>query len=186
MIPAIQALAAIKSAAAVVYAVWSSVSKSPDITLSGGNLTASIGVFGAYRSGAANMSKAAGKWYWEIHIDALGAAIQVGAGSLGSFAGAAGADANGCVYEITTGKILNNDTTLTTVATSTTGDTIGVAIDVGTNIKIYKNNTLLATISTSVHLAPVVSLNSSDQVTANFGATAFTYTPPAGYNAGLY
>ena len=81
--------------------------------------------------------------------------------------------------------------TLGTVASYGTDDVIGMAID-STNVKFYKNGALQGTYAHGLsgdYYVSLMSINSSGpnpgtHLTANFGATAFTHTPPSGY-AGL-
>jgi len=62
-------------------------------------------------------------------------------------------------------------------------------MDAGT-LKIYKNNVLVYTINWLTGTwYPWLSADPSlpaAVLTANFGATPFTYTPPAGYNYWVY
>ncbi len=76
------------------------------------------------------------------------------------------------------------------------GDTIGVALDLDNGtVSYYDNNVLMTTITLSaiftnysagqaVYAAQSLYTNGNTTI-ANFGATALTYTPPAGYCAGL-
>ena len=72
--------------------------------------------------------------------------------------------------------------------TYTAGDTIGMALDADTRaIQIYKNNTLLGTMCSVTGTSAIrPCLTPCGTITANFGASALTYAPPSGYNAGLY
>ena len=67
----------------------------------------------------------------------------------------------------------------------------GLALDLtgGTeSLKIYRNNTLLGSITTSAgtYFAGTGTYQTLGYSIANFGATAMAYTAPAGYNQGLY
>ena len=76
-------------------------------------------------------------------------------------------------------------TVLTTVATATSGDVIGVAVDLDSNtISWYKNNSLLYTATSIVadtYAPAVAAFANQTGATVNFGQQPFTYTPPTGY-----
>jgi hypothetical protein len=84
-------------------------------------------------------------------------------------------------------------------ASYTTGDVIGIALDM-TNGKLWfaKNGTWQAsgnpaagtnacfTGITGTLRAALGAYSSTPTLTANFGASAFAYSPPSGFNAGLH
>jgi len=153
-----------------VYATWNPSDKFASIMLSNGNLTAATTPTPCQvRS---TISKSSGKWYWEIleetaNYGGYGAAS--GSASLSTYPGQ---DANSY-------GLFDN----------VSGNIIGVALDMdGLILRLYLNNVLQATY-TSIPAPMYASVGSNTQattLTANFGATAFTYSPPAGHNAGLY
>ena len=70
---------------------------------------------------------------------------------------------------------------------------IGIALDLdGGNLEFYKNNVSQGIAATGItgtwyaYTAGLWVTTSTTSITANFGSSALTYTPPAGYNAGLY
>lgn len=65
------------------------------------------------------------------------------------------------------------------------GDIIGVAADVGTDVRFYKNNTLLVTASltTASIVAFMVERAANCRSVVNFLAADQTYSPPSGYSA---
>ena len=78
-------------------------------------------------------------------------------------------------------------------STYTTGDVIGVALDMGAGtIIFYKNNVSQGTAFTGLSGTMYRRCYTEYRRLAlgvappNFGATALTYSPPVGYNAGLY
>jgi hypothetical protein len=75
-------------------------------------------------------------------------------------------------------------------ATFATGDIIGIALDASIgSITFYKNNVSQGQVSTGVTgpYYAAISVYAGDAVcTANFGASAFSYSAPAGYTAGFY
>jgi len=103
-------------------------------------------------------------------------------------------DGHGIIYYPTDGGI-HDITGSTPGIASGVNAVLGFAIDIGAQtISVYVNNVLSGTrafsgatsmsrmLTATLRLYGLVNL----YVTANFGATALTYAPPAGYNAGLY
>ena len=94
----------------------------------------------------------------------------------------------------TNGQVDKNGVTQTTVATYTTNDVIGMAIDMTTSggqITFYKNNTSVATITGLVSqfsgnfivFGCQTNAGTTTTFTVNFGQQPFTYTPPTGFVA---
>lgn len=169
---------------------WNANDKSADITLSAGNLialkNANTGVFSAVR---ATFSKNAGKWYWEVTPLVVGGTINIGVGTiLSSEALQVGGDALGWAYRNDGLKITGNVTGAFGAA-FIANDVIGVALDCTTGtLQFYKNNVLQGTAYNAgiagLNLYPMVSFNTTgDDVIANFGQSAFVYTPPTGFTA---
>ena len=176
-----------KTTGSVTYATWNPSDKGAAITLSGGDLSGSkTSSAGLVRS---TIGKSSGKWYWEINNATASAIMGV------AYASAPNTDylsstPNGWGYYGSTGILYNNSITVHTGATYTTTDVIGYALDASAGtLAVYKNNSLqftLTGLSGTIYAA-----GSGDGVlggswTANFGATALTYSPPGGFNAGLY
>lgn len=175
---------------------WNPSDKGSGVTLSGGNLAASIAATNT--SGArATASEASGKWYFEVLITSgSGAGFNMGVGVMNATAGVAagstffGGDANGLSYRGSDGAVKFNATTFATGATFGSGDTIGVAFDAtGRTVSFYKNNVLQSTVTSGSvptgALFPAVGGQNAGTIsagTANFGASTFAFTPPAGYN----
>lgn len=99
---------------------WSPTQKSPNITLSGGNLTASAGLAATDQPVFALNGVTVGKFYWEVVLNSSG---NSGAG-IGNVSTSA---ANGQYIGIgtdtmgwySTGSVLNNNAVLATIATFT-------------------------------------------------------------------
>lgn len=170
------------SVVSFTYATWNPADKDASITLSGGDLTAVGAGTGSVRS---TIGKSTGKWYWELLVNSTGsqvAGIIPGSEALNTLPGYT---MNGWGYS-NAGQILNNATLIVSAASYTSTNTIGVALDMDTlTIKWYLNNSLIdtETIASGTYYA-ITGWNAN--MTANFGATAFTYSAPVGYNAGLY
>jgi len=143
------------------------------------------------KSGFSSPLPTTGKWYWEgtwitngggsnpiIGISQAGFDITQGAsGELG--------------YRSNGNKFDQSATETAYGATWTTGDVIGVAVDMdGGTIVFYKNGTSQGTAFTTVLTAltqpvsPMFRVNVAGDVLAiNFGQRPFTYTPPSGFVA---
>lgn len=182
-------LAEATTTAGVTYATWDPVNTGAGATLSGGNLTvtnpASAGLT------ISTLGKSSGKWYWEGVRNAGGSEGRFGISNASvTLTNYLGADINGWAYRETTGQIINNAGVVTTVDTSSVGDVIGFALDMGAGtLTLYKSNISQGVVVSGLIgtiYAAAGSNNAGDNITINFGATALTYTPPAGFNAGLY
>jgi hypothetical protein len=175
---------------------WNPSDKSAGITLSGANLVASGTNNGS--NVRSTTSKSSGKWYFEVTATAVGDLSNIGIAdaafpfpnALGSFdAHAAGYDSLGNLHA-------NTNATLIAASTYTTGDVIGVAVDVP-NHKIYwslngvwQNSAVPASgtggidyITTSAIFAAVYfSTSTLVSLTANFGQNSFAHAPPTGFS----
>ncbi len=174
-----------------IYSIWNSADKTA-VTLTGSDLIATnTGTNAGVRG---TVSKAAGKHYWELTIGTLNycvmgianAAFPLGTTPIGQ----SGTGLSiGYAYN---GQIIKNNTLLTTVTAPTAGNVIGFALDLGgLTVDIYKQNVLQYTVtglSAGTYFAAFGEdgIGTTGAVTGNFGASALTYTPPAGYNSGLY
>ena len=138
-----------------------------------------------------------GKFYVEVTVTRASDRLDLGiAGSLtaSTFMTSTnylGTDTNTIGYGTSTGVIRkDNANNQTGLATCTTGDVVGMAIDMDSGtIQFYKNN---STVGTAVSFTPsaygsfliaqTTSFNTS-KGTYNFGQRPFTYTPPTGFKA---
>jgi len=172
------------------YAALNAADKT-NVNLSGGNLIATMTSNGAVR---ADHGKLTGKFYFEGTLTT--AAIVEGIGCAPSYATQTnfpGIATVGFSYNTNGGLNDNNGANSAVYASYTTGAVIGVAVDLDAKtVKFYKNNTLQGTFTYTAPYAgmamyPSVGANGAGGVwTLNFGATPFTYTPPAGYSAWGY
>lgn len=183
------------------YATFNPTYAGTGVTLSGGNLVATMAGSNAMviaTIGASTTGKSTGKWYWEITMTSSGGNRDMGViGTLSPSSGLSswvGNQSNGWGYYSTTGGFtgaLFTNGALTNNyfnADYAAGDIIGFALNALANsLQIYKNGTPLipAVTLSGGNYFPAVSSNSATY-TANFGASAFTYTVPAAYTAGYF
>jgi hypothetical protein len=181
-----------------VYATWNPDDKSADIVLSNGNLTTTQSGTN-YRSARANMGKSSGRWYWEVTIE-VGINNMVGVGtSAVNLETWLGSSVYGWSYGENAGRKWHSGASVAYGAVCTAGDVIGIALDLD-NGKIWwsKNGAWQASgnpetganpafTGLSGTLYPMITHRYLDQqATTNFGASAFSYSVPSGYNAGVY
>lgn len=176
--------------AARTYATWNPSDKDASFTLSGDNLIATKGTASTWRSLRANQGKSSGKWYWEITTSStVGYCLPGVANSTMSLASYTGVDANGWGYFGNSGNKFNNGGTAYGATWNNT-HTIGIALDMDAGtLTFYKNNVSQGQAFTGITgtVYPCSSLyDNASTCTANFGATMLTYTPPSGYNTGVY
>ena len=183
-------VAALALGGGVVYATWNSADKGANITLSNGDLTCTTNATrNAVRS---TIGKSSGKWYWEVIYDIVtGGNVGIGtsAMALTNYPGA-GATSYGYFADTPNNGIYNNGAIVDAAVVYVITDVIGIALNMdGNTVDFYKNNVLQGSIAIAAGTWFAVAGDgypTGGQVTANFGATALAYTPPAGYNAGLY
>ena len=145
------------------------------------------------------MAVSSGKWYAEFTATSLGGTYpQIGIVDITQWSADSqpGANSRGWGY-LSDGRIFNNNSAIDTgEATYTTGDVIGVAVDL-TNNKVYfsKNGTFINSAdpaagtngySITAGYDYAFSMSSYDAGTdpvynLNFGQQPFTYTPPTGF-----
>ncbi|MBI5078225.1 MAG: fibronectin type III domain-containing protein, partial [Candidatus Yonathbacteria bacterium] len=166
------------------YATLNPSDKSSNITLSNGNLTANTSV--SYNVVRANMGKSSGKWYWEVtgNSEATRGIGNVSA----TLYNWLGVDANGwSVYQ--TGSKYNNGSGTAYMSSFGNSDVLGFYLDMDNGtLGVTKNgvNQGIAFTGLTGTLYPAITITTSGGVTVNFGASAFAYSPPSGFNAGVY
>ena len=171
------------SATVANYAVANPLDKSTNVTVTNGNLTVSTAVTNAGIRGSMYVSS--GKYYWEAtcttktNYPNLGIADAAwGLTNVGSTSGSYGYATDALKY--------NNGSSTAYGATYTTGDVIGVALDLDAGTLVfYKNNASQGTAYSSLSgtFAPAFAGQASDVWNVNFGQRPFTYTAPSGYVA---
>jgi hypothetical protein len=177
------------SATAANYCVLNPLNKGSIITLDSGNLNATSSS-GTYGTVLGTIGSASGKYYWEVLINSSDVANAVGIGNSTTDISTYIGKGNSFGYA-NTGIIYGpNDTTSQSgLATFTTNDIIGVALNLdASEVKFYKNNTLVTTVSSlsATTWFPAISDFSSVtnlNVSTNFGQRPFSYTPPSGFKA---
>ena len=175
---------------AKTYATLDPSNKSSNITLSGGNLTASNGS-ATWDSVKSTIGVSSGKWYWEMTATTLGSGQFMGVAPTGdSNTTYVGAGSNSYSYLSINGNKYNNNSATAYATSWSAGNVIGVALDMDAGtIKFFKNNTDLGQAYSGITGTQyaMCSCNASGSAfTVNFGATAMTYSAPVGYNQGLY
>lgn len=175
---------------------WSTTFKGPNVTLSDGNLRASASL----RGGGRTETIITGKKYWEITIVSRLAIYEASAGWVNSgqpFSGdtTLGGLTSGVGW-YSSGEIFYNGAVVAVFDSFTTGDTLSFAVD-GSSVWLRVNGASwnanpAANPATGVGAATqnegdiypayqVAGLNVGGEILANFGATSFLRTPPAGF-----
>lgn len=183
------------------FATWDATNKGGTVTLTAGNLVATQNTNAEGWGGVTStIGVSSGKWYWEYTFTTSGAAqfpdwqIGVAKNTAGLNAGF-GDDLNGWVERTLTYKGNNNNYTIGYAASQPTqGNTIGVLLDMDggtialTNSAGVSLGTMFSGLSGTLFAGISVNGNGGTgcAITANFGATAFIYSVPSGYNSGLY
>jgi hypothetical protein len=155
-------------------------------TLSNGNLDATTSSV-SDRVCASTFGLSSGKWYWEITVNGgagLGIGVCTSAVNLSSYLGGTSASRS---YDWSANKYPGG---ASYGATYTTGDVIGVAVDVDAGTLVYYKNgasqgTAFSDLAGSTWF-PAIGDNSSTgnvNVSANFGQRPFAYTAPSGFKA---
>jgi hypothetical protein len=170
------------------FCTWNPLDKNASITLSDGNLKLAVGAVDS--SVRSTFAASSGKWYWEITITSSSGAGTVGVtNSLHSLSSTPGGSTVGVGYRCSDGgKVINGTYTASYGASYTTGDVIGVALNMEDGeVTFYKNNASQGVAATGLSgtlFAAAGNENVSSLTwTANFGQTAFTYTPPTDFLA---
>ncbi|MDQ8051069.1 SPRY domain-containing protein [Luteibacter sp.] len=177
----------------VTTVTWDPANKASEVVLSNGNLTATKTTTDSYGMARSTTSKTTGKHYFEVYVNSGASSpfIQIGVvNASASLTSGVGNTADGWSYYEDTGQKANNGSFSSYGALYTTGDVIGVALNLDDGeVSFLKNNAaqgvaftglsgpLYAAISVYRQLGP------PHQVTGRFKASDFTYTPPAGYSA---
>jgi hypothetical protein len=179
------------SSAPANYCTWNPLNRASSITTSDGNLKAQLSSSGHVMiTGTMSMPKGSGKYYWEIvtagwNTSNQGPMIGI-VGDAHDIADQAGGSPS-LLYRAAGEWYVDGSETSTGHTTFTTGDVIGVALDLDRNIITwYKNNVQLfqyTSVSSSVN-AWIPAWKDSDSggnASANWGQKPFKYAPPQGF-----
>lgn len=186
--------------AAPTYTTWNPADKDSRITLTGSDLVATgpVSYTPAYYPGVRSIiGKSSGKWYWEC-VPTGSATCVIGIGSAtqtlamgANLGGGEPPTLEGLRAYFTDGSKYYPYTAYG--ASYVSGSVLGFKLDMdGGTLECLKNNvsqgTLVSGLTGTMYAYTAVSSNNSpaNVVTANFGASAFVYSVPAGYNSGLY
>jgi hypothetical protein len=180
------------SATVANYCTLNPTTYSAAVTLSNGNLRFTPSNSNWMRS-FGTISVSSGKWYWEVtgnssleqmHGILLDTAVQDYAGAT-NWVGFA---SDGYGY-YTAGTKWTSNSGVSYGASYTTGDVIGVALDLDAGtLTFYKNNVSQGTAFTGLsgNFVPAVAVTTNagaNSCDVNFGQQGFKYTPPTGYKA---
>ena len=150
-------------------------------TWSAGNLNFSLP--NSTNNSQSGLAVSTGKWYWEVVYSANPTSMGV------QQTGLTTRFTNGVVYASDGSKYVNG-TNSSYGATYTTGDILGIALDMdAATVTFYKNNASQGSISLSGTgcTNAVASFSAGGGSTStgsiNFGQRPFSYTPPSGYKA---
>ena len=175
------------------YATWNPADKHANIILSNGNLT--IDNTTGWAAVRANIGKSSGKWYWEVAFanTTYGRLPGVGNSTM-SLAIPVGFDAYSWGFydnSATPANKYHNSVAENYGAGLWNGKTVGIALDMDAGtIRFFLDNVdhgIAYSTGLTGTLFPAMSKDGTAGLsTANFGATALTYAPPAGFNAGVY
>lgn len=201
---------AISDAPTVNYASWDATKLTAGNQLTNNNLSYSFG--SQFGVAVSNICRTTGQYYWEVQVtSAQDPAVGVAAKTLVNAArtSVAFGTAGGHVSYVRAGaRYLNSNNDAAFGAAYTAGDVIGVALN-ATSGKVWfsKNGVWQGSGSNPAAGTGALQLTSVGgqycatfgyaqyfgaggqsvvgAATANFGQSAFNYTPPAGFNAGL-
>jgi hypothetical protein len=172
------------------YATWNPLDQ-VSTTVTNGNLQAVLAA-GDTPAIRATIGVSSGKYYWEVLYSAgTNNAPHIGvADALAAISTTKGTGANSWNYYGVNGNKWNNGSGSAYGASYTTGDVIGVALDMDAGtLTFYKNNTSQGTAFTGL-TGKTLTANlgngtggGTQTFIANFGQSGFTYTPPAGFLA---
>jgi hypothetical protein len=175
------------------YTVLNALSKGSNVTLSNGNLESSHAGSSVHSRVVGTIGVSSGKWYYEATLTTLGGqwpAVGVALSKTTDMATYVGAESGTFGYYA--GGGVNGSGGGRTYSSYTTGDVIGVAIDLDNNrLTFYKNGANAVTSGTTyesltageVYVSAASGYGSSAAWACNFGQRPFAYTAPSGFKA---
>jgi hypothetical protein len=170
------------------YCTWNPLRQGSSTSLTNGNLDVGTGAT-AYGLATGTIGVRSGKYYWEITVNSASGGSIIGivdevyptGNFIGQASSSVGYNANGYL-------MADGNTGVALAATYTTGDVIGVALDMDTSeVKFYKNNSLQHTRSSLAAKTwfPAISSGGggNSTFTLNAGQRSWAYTAPSGFKA---
>lgn len=178
------------TAKAAGFTTWNPSDIGPGVTLSGGNLVATMaaGFYGARSISA----KSAGKYYVEFKFTSgTNAAFGLGTYASSLSGNWPGADSvSWGVLSVNGYNYTNNTSVSPSVGAFTSGTTvIGMAVDLNAGTVLFSLNGVAGANALTISGTPLVHImvatySGAGSITLNAGATAFDYTVPSGFTAG--
>jgi hypothetical protein len=198
----------------MAFTTWSTTDKSANVTLSGSNLIATSSSGGSLSGRSVDSIAGSNKLYWETTCNTWtnvnsGVGIANAAALVGTTTFTSSNNVNGCLFWRQSGIYVNGSNVIAagTTGTYTSGNLICHALDVP-NQRYWArigaagnwNGSGTANPATNVGGVDISSIlqggvfplyaafslgATNEQVTANFGATAFTGTVPSGFTSGF-
>lgn len=180
---------------------WNPSDKTAGITLSGSNLTATSS--GSNQGVRAVDRQVTGQFYFELTVNLSNASTWIGLGT--QYAPIASAALYSVVMTLSGIIWVNNASTGVTLGSRSSGDIIGIAVDLINNLiwfrvapsgnwngnASYAPNTGVGGVAFQsiggggIPLYPMIFFNASGNIVANFGDTSFSGTVPSGFTSGF-
>lgn len=169
---------------AVIPTAWNPADKAAGVVLSGGNLTALCGASESVRS---TFGATAGKYYWELTYPSGVSGILAGvATSASNIDDWPGIDAEAWAAESSTGDVYTSGSIIGSSSAGAPTTTLSVLLDAtAKTLKFWADGVDFGVTITLTGSQFYAVVGYTGTITANFGATAFNHTPPAGYEAGF-
>jgi hypothetical protein len=190
----------------ITNTTWNAADKDSNITLENNALTTIMSKVSDGDSGIRSVvGVTSGKWYWEYTISVMDSFCRVGVGNKDASLGLYVGKANSWGLSSDRTKSCNTSKVYSWNPSSSAfeqGSVISIALDMDNNRVFvavdgdWENDDGVANpvtgvapmctaLTGTVH-AMVTPRNPGNKITANFGASDFTYSVPEGYNSGLY
>ena len=169
---------------AVIPTAWNPADKAAGVVLTGGNLTATCGTAESVRS---TFGATAGKYYWELTYPSGVVGIMAGvATSASGIDSWPGHDAEAWAAESSSGNVYTNSVVTASSSVGAPTTTLSVLLDAtAKTLKFWADGVDFGVTITLTGSQFYAAVGYAGTITANFGATAFNHTPPAGYEAGF-
>jgi hypothetical protein len=184
----------VNASGGITYATLSPTDKSSYVALSNGDLTATF-TRDELDNVRSTISKTSGKWYWESSATSIGGSyLHVGSlsGSGDLLEGYTAGQLDGVAVNVNGDYYVDNSYIGNLGVTITNGTIVGSALDMDSHTYyIYVSGTLRATVtgwykSGHSYFGAADTWHNPGITTLNFGQSSFTYSPPSGFNSGLY